>query len=215
MIKVLLVDDQILFLTMLEQVIRADERFELVGCAQNGLEALKRVDTLHPDVVLMDIRMPGMDGLSALQKIKLANPQVKVMMLTTFEDPFSINNAFLAGADAYLLKNMKPAALLSSIYCVANEMMVVHREIYETGLNIENKHSCNSSIQMEVEGTRFTNIDIQVIKLIAEGKTNKEIAIALNYSEGTIKNRVSQLLSKTGLSDRTQISIYALKNQII
>ncbi|MEN1760698.1 response regulator transcription factor [Anoxynatronum sibiricum] len=215
MIKVLLADDQILFLTMLEEIVKADQRFEMVGCVQNGHEAVEMADVHEPDVVLLDIRMPEMDGLSALKKIKEAHPLMKVMMLTTFEDPFSINDAFLAGADGYLLKNMKPAALLSSIFCVAHDMLVVHREIYETGLKRDSQLCSDAKMQMEVEGVQFSKTDLQIVKCIAEGKTNKEIAKALSYSEGTIKNRVSQLLSKTGLSDRTQISIYALKNNLI
>jgi len=214
-IKLLLADDQVLFRTMLEEIVRADKRFEITGCAQNGIEALEMVAVNEPDVVLLDIRMPEMDGLSALQKIKEAYPDVKVVMLTTFEDPFSVNEAFFAGADGYLLKNMKPATLLSAIFCVANDILVIHREIYEITIKSDNQSHKAAKLQMEIEGVRFSKTEIHMIKCIAEGKTNKEIASILNYSEGTIKNRVSQLLSKTGLHDRTQISVYALKNNLI
>lgn len=215
MIRVLLADDQVLFLTMLEEMVRADNRFQLVACAGNGREAVEMTAVHRPEVVLLDIRMPEMDGLAALREIKAAHGEVKVMMLTTFEDPFSINEALLAGADGYLLKNMKPAVLLASIFCVANDIMVVHREIYETGFKLEGQLGGESKLQMEIEGVQFCKTEIQILKYVAEGKTNREIAKALSYSEGTIKNRVSQLLAKTGLSDRTQISVYALKNRLI
>lgn len=215
MIKLVLADDQVLFRTMLEEIIRADQRFDIVGCAENGREAVEKVAINQPHVVLLDIRMPEMDGLTALEQIKNHHPQVKVVILTTFEDPFSIHEALLAGADGYLLKNMKPAALLSAILCVANDIMVVHREIYEHTLKPDTFPQQGGKQQMDINGISFNRAEVQMMKCIAEGKTNKEMATLLNYSEGTIKNRVSQLFSKTGVTDRTQISVYALKNNLV
>ncbi|SFH83036.1 DNA-binding response regulator, NarL/FixJ family, contains REC and HTH domains [Tindallia magadiensis] len=215
MIRLLLADDQVLFRSMLEEVIASDERFQLVGCASNGLEALDLIKANQPDVALLDIRMPKMDGLATLATIKERYPAVKVLMFTTFEDPFSVRESLQAGADGYLLKSMKPPALLAALFCVAQDIMVMHREIYESTLKNNTPSLANHSPTLEIDGIQFTKSDLQIMKGIAEGKTNKEIALLLNYSEGTIKNKVSQLLSKTNLQDRTQISVYALKNQLI
>ncbi|SDY97520.1 response regulator [Tindallia californiensis] len=215
MIRLLLADDQVLFRSMLEEVITSDERFHLVGCASNGLEALDLMKVTQPDVALLDIRMPKMDGLATLAAIKKQYPTVKVLMLTTFEDPFSVRESLQTGADGYLLKSMKPPALLAALFCVAQDIMVMHREIYESTLKNNTPALANHAPTLEIDGIQFTKSDLQIMKGIAEGKTNKEIALLLNYSEGTIKNKVSQLLSKTNLQDRTQISVYALKNQLI
>ena len=215
MIRVLLADDQVLFRSMLEEVIASDQRFQLAGCASNGLEALDLMELRQPDVALLDIRMPKMDGLATLAAIKERYPAVKVLMLTTFEDPFSVQESLQAGADGYLLKSMKPPALLAALFCVAQDIMVMHREIYESTLKAKPSFKPSHSPTLEIDGIHFTKSDLQIMKGIAEGKTNKEIALLLNYSEGTIKNKVSQLLSRTNLQDRRQLSVYALKNQLI
>ncbi len=215
MIKVVIADDQILFRSMLEQMISSDQRFEMVACAENGIEVLDLLSDNKVDLVLLDIRMPEMDGITALKKIKKLYPTIKVLMLTTFEDPYSVHEALLGGADGYLLKNMKPMVLLSAMFCAVHEMVILHREIFENGFQVEQLHDKTKFPRMEIQGVQFSKADIQVIRLIAEGKTNKEIAQIMSYSEGTIKNKVSSLLSKTGANDRTQISIYAIKNKLI
>lgn len=215
MIRVLVADDQLLFRSMLEEMLRKDVEIEIVASAANGSETVKLALQHKPDVVLLDIEMPEKNGVEALKEIKAALPSTKVAILTTFEDLDNIRTSCHLGADGYLVKDMKPNILLMAIKCLYHDIVLFHRSAYSAIISSKGLLPLTSTDRIEFGDMVFDHIDISIMKQIASGKTNKDIAQMLSYSEGTIKNRVSRILSVTGLSDRTGISIFAIKNQLI
>jgi len=213
MINLIIADDQLLFRSMLEEILTKDANINIAASCGSGDEAVAKTLEFRPDVVLLDIQMPGKSGIEALREIKTSLPQVKTIMLTTFEDDKNVALAFELGADGYLIKDLKPDVLIMSIKCIYNDMVLFHRSVYNT---VQSSVMCQkTSEKIEIGDMIFDQIDVAIMKYISVGKSNKEIAQLLNYSEGTIKNKVSKILSTTGLSDRTGISIFAIKNQIV
>lgn len=214
--KILLADDQILFRTMLENVLKKDDEFEVIGAVSNGQDAIEMTVEYRPDMVLLDIQMPVKSGDQALREIKEKVPTTKVVMLTTFEDSENIQSTYLGGADGYLVKDMHPEVLKMSLKCIFHNLYVMHPSVHGTLLKVFQNQKNKSDDTKHVFGNLiFNQTDLAIVKLIAEGKTNKEIALELNYSEGTVKNKVSNILNQTGLSDRTNICVFAIKNNII
>ncbi len=215
MIKVLIAEDQLLFRAMLSEMLTKDHEIELVTSCSNGEEAVNQCCKQKPDIALLDIGMPNKDGIEALREIKSKTPDTKVVMLTTFEDEDKIKSALEFGADGYLIKEMTPDALISAVKCINNDMLVFHRGVQKTlQFSLEFSKKTRDK-KLEIGDMIFDASDISIIKLISRGKSNKDIAMFLNYSEGTIKNKVSRILSVTGLSDRTEISVFAINNNII
>jgi len=215
MIKILIADDQTLFRSMLEVIIGSDKEFELIGSASNGKEALEIALQYKPDVAILDVHMPEMTGIEVLHALKKQLSQTKVAILTTFEEVEHITAATHAGADGYLIKDMKPDVLIMAIKCIYHDLILMHQGAYnvicpENGTYLPHSHEKFSFGDLQIDKS-----DLMIIKQIAEGRTNKEIAKILNYSEGTIKNKVSTILSQTGLPDRGQIALFAIKNNII
>lgn len=215
MIRVLVADDQTLFRTMLEGFLKMDNDIEIVASASNGDEAVRLALEHKPDIALLDIQMPDKTGVEALCEIKAKLPGTKVVMLTTFEDVDSIAASCNGGVDGYLVKDMKPDILIMAIKCINNGIVTIHQGAYSVIFPSKGSGLSNNEGRVEFGDISFNRVDIMIIKLIAEGRTNKEIAQILNYSEGTIKNRVSNILNMTGLSDRTQVSVFAIKNNLI
>lgn len=215
MIKVLVADDQLLFRSMLEEMLKRDGDIDIAASASSGEEAVMLTLQHKPDVVLLDIQMPDKSGIEALREIKAALPDTKVAMLTTFEIVENITAACQYGADGYLVKDMKPDILLMAIKCMYNDIVIFHRGIYSSMLASKAIPFHTSSDKVEFGNMSFDSVDIIIMKQISEGKTNRDIANMLCYSEGTVKNRVSKILFTTGLSDRTELSVFAIKNQII
>jgi DNA-binding NarL/FixJ family response regulator len=215
MIRLIIADDQLLFRSMLEEMLEKDAEIEIAASCSNGGEAVSQALKLKPDVILLDIQMPNKGGIEALKEIKSSLPDTKVAMLTTFENDENIKSACLLGADGYLLKELKPDILLMAVKCIYHDIVLFHRGVYTTLLSSGPLQSKAAEQRFEFGSLVFDSVDISIMKLISLGKSNRDIAAALNYSEGTIKNRVSKILSTTGLSDRTEISVFAIKNQII
>ncbi|MDD3349817.1 MAG: response regulator transcription factor [Eubacteriales bacterium] len=216
--KVLIADDQKLFADMLKKIVETYEAFEVVACAENGRDACQKYKEFRPDVCLLDIQMPETNGIYALKHIKEEFPTAKAIMLTTFSNDENILDAYLNGADGYLLKDILPDALINAIHCVLDGQCVLNKNIQEfvsTSLknSIQRKtlpSNENSEIPVDFQGR-----DLEIICLIAKGMSNRDIATTLNYSEGTVRNRISGILSATGLSDRTQIALLAIKNHLV
>lgn len=217
LIKVVIADDQNLLRDMLKAMLNDDAEIEIVGCASNGHEAVDICEREKPDVVLLDIRMPIVGGIEGLRALKSKNPKLKVVMLTTFEDENNIIDSYKNGADGYILKDLKPQVLVMVVKCIYNDLCVMHRSVHSLMVdNIRSEKSSKVIIQnMGSEDWEFDSTDISIMKQLAEGNNNKEIAGTLNFSEGTVKNRISRILSITGLKDRTQIAVFALKNNVI
>jgi len=215
MIRILVADDHLLFRSMLEEMLKKDDEFDIVASCSNGHEALACCKEKATDIALLDIGMPGKNGIEALKDIKESCPELKVVMLTTFEDDENIKLAVQLGADGYLIKDMKPETLIMSLKCIHSNMVVFHKGAYkllQTAI-VDPQETKNRKIT--VDNMVFDAIDIKILQLIVQGKSNKEIGTILSYSEGTIKNKISKLLSITGFSDRTELSVFAINQGIV
>lgn len=213
-IKVLLVDDHTVVLKGLAFFLSTQEDLTLVGEANNGKEALVKVGETNPDVVLMDLYMPEMDGVEAAACIKKEYPNVKVIVLTSFSDQAHVLPALRAGASGYILKDVEPDQLVEAIRSAYKGNIQLHPDIANTLLSqtlpVEEKEE-EPSIQVDV----LTARENEVLQLLAKGMSNKEIASVLVITEKTVKAHVSSILSKLNLSDRTQAALYAVKNGIV
>lgn len=205
-IKILIADDDYLIRESLKIILGMDEQLEVVDCVENGLEAVESCIKNFVDIALLDIRMPKLNGVEATKQIT-EKTKSKPLILTTFDEDEYIKDAIKYGARGYILKNNSPDKIISAIKTVyyGNTVMqdVILDKIKE-GLDSE-KNPIDESI--------FTERELDIIKAIAEGLSNKEISCKLFISEGTVKNYITNILSKTNLKHRTQIAIYYLKGE--
>ena len=214
-ITVLIVDDQRLIREGIASLLGIQEGVTVVGTAVDGQEAIAKAQELQPDVVLMDIRMPVMDGMAATARIRQQQPGCQVLMLTTFDDEEYIVKSLQAGASGYLLKDI-PAADL------AQAVRLTHTGIYQLDPSVAGKlvGALGKSSEKETAVPppiqhNLTDRELEVLRLIATGATNREIAAQLVVSEGTVKNHVSSILSTLGLRDRIQAALYAHEHHLI
>lgn len=205
--KVLIVDDDALIRDGLKLILELEEDIEVIGTSSNGQQAFDLCRTQKPDIVLMDIRMPVMDGVLGTKLIKEHFRDVKVVILTTFKDDEYIKEAIKFGASGYILKNQSSDSIVSCLRTVVNGNMVFEGEIAATLSNLIKNGK--SSVAKDFG---LSERDFEILKLIGDGMTNKEIANALFLSEGTVRNYVTSLLEKLNLRDRTQLAIFYLKN---
>jgi len=213
MIRVMLVDDQTMLRQGLKFIIEQDSNIEVVGLAGNGKEAFKLCGELSPDVVLMDIMMPECDGVEGTRLIKSKYPNIKVIILTTFNDDENIKSALKNGAAGYILKDLDPDDLILAIKSVAKGMNIMHSDVFDSVVKSVNEEEVIS--QKTESSVHLTEREISVIKLIVDGRSNKEIAAIIFITEGSVKNVVTGILEKTGLKDRTQLAVYAVKNHLV
>ncbi len=211
MIKIMLVDDEKLLRDSLGYILSTEKDIHVVAMVENGIEAIKMCQEHKPDLVLMDIEMPGGDGVTATRKIKEKCPDTKIIILTTFENPDNIMEAFIAKADGYIVKDIRQGDLIYTIRCVVAGLTVIHDSVRNIMVNRFKGLMDRQSVYADVLNER----DTEIIKLIAKGQTNKEIGGELGYSEGTIKNNISRLLVKLDMTDRMQIAIFAMENGIM
>lgn len=210
-IKILIVDDEKLIREGLKIMLSTFDDIDVIGTAENGYKALEICKSKEVDVVLMDIRMKDCDGVMGTRLIKEQFTKIKVIILTTFKDKEYIQDALKYGAFGYLLKDSSHEVIYEGIKTAYMGNMVVHPEVANEIL-INSNYSLNNK---EIGKYDFSDKEIQIIKYIAEGLTNKEISEKLYLSEGTIKNNITNILSKLNLRDRTQIAIFAFKNRIV
>ena len=214
-IRLLLADDHAIVRRGLQLFLKTQPDFELVGEAATGQEVLERVAELQPDIVLMDLHMPVVNGIEATRQIKASHPAVKVIVLTSFSDHDHVLPAVKAGARGYLLKDIEPDELAKSIRQVYAGKVELHPDV--AGLLLEQIANPEDSAP-ERNATPFDELtarEREVLQLIASGLTNREIAEALFITEKTVKTHVSHILGKLGLSDRTQAAILAVKHGLI
>ncbi|NLV76448.1 MAG: response regulator transcription factor [Tissierellia bacterium] len=205
MIKVLIVDDQALIREGLNMMLSLYEELKVVGEATNGKEAVDLVEEKEIDVVLMDIRMPIMDGVEATRVIKERHPYIKILILTTFNEDEYIFQGLNNGADGYVLKDVSSKELVNSIKSIYKGNMLFHGEVAKT---IAGAVKGNVNIQREEDiFNELTPREMEIARLIGEGKNNKEISKILYITEGTVKNHVTKILDKMDLRDRTQLAI--------
>jgi DNA-binding NarL/FixJ family response regulator len=212
-IRVLLVDDDDLMRAGLKAVLSSDERVEVVGEAANGRAAIERVRSLEPDVVLMDVRMPDLDGIAATKEIAAASPEAKVVILTTFEDDDYIFGALSAGASGFLLKRTAPEELLAAIQTVAAGDSLLSPSVTRTVIDRMARQpppDAGSSRLLD----ELTPREREVLELLARGRSNSEIAAELVIEESTVKTHVKRILMKLRLRDRIQAVIFAYESGV-
>ncbi len=209
MIHLLLVDDQIIIRQGIKSLLESKPDFQIVGEAENGEKAIIQVETLKPDVVLMDIRMPVMDGVAATQAICQRFPDVKVLVLTTFDDDEYVSQAMQFGARGYLLKDTPIEPLANAIRSVYQGYTQLGPGLFEKVLPLV-PNTTIPQIPTPLPGfTELTPREKEVLRLIAVGASNREIAESLYITERTVKNHVTNILSRLNLRDRTQAAIFA------
>lgn len=217
-IKVMIVDDQELIRESLQVMLELDESIEIVASVKNGQEALEHYKTLEPHVILMDVRMPIMDGVLATREIKRLNREVKIIILTTFNEDEYIFNAIKEGANGYLLKDISAEKLRETIKSVYNGGSPLTPEVSTKLLNrfAEMARSFDEkSAGPKIKPDLFSERELDIIRLVAKGLSNKEIGDTLYISEGTVRNHISNILAKVDLKDRTQLAVFAYENRII
>jgi DNA-binding NarL/FixJ family response regulator len=209
-IRVLLVDDQCLFREGLETLLSVHKDIEVVGEASNGQEAVDVAAQVQPDVVLMDVRMPILDGVRATRRLKRALPQCRVIVLTTFDDDEYVFDALRAGAVGYLLKDVPSARLVEAIRAAARGESILEPSVAAKVIaEFTRVSSLVPSAQMEQLVEPLSERELEILSLIATGASNREIADQLFIAEGTVKNHVTHILGKLGVRDRTQAALKA------
>ena len=217
MIKVLLVDDQTLIRQGIRLLLEIEPDIQVVGQAADGRLALEQVEALHPDVVLMDVRMPEMDGLAATRLLSASHPEVKVIILTTFEDDETVFEGLKAGARGYLLKDISSEEMAQAVRKVAAGEALIQSRLTRKVLAEFSRLATATDRQSSVKGgpgaetipVALTERELQVLQALTRGLSNREIAEQLVITEGTVKNHVSSLIDKLGVRDRTQAVLKA------
>jgi DNA-binding NarL/FixJ family response regulator len=204
MIRILIVDDQTLIRHGISNLLSMSDKVEVVGDSGDGDGALYLVNQLSIDIILMDVRMPGMSGLDVLRKLNAQGSTVPVLMLTTFEDKESLRQAIKLGAKGYLLKDVSLDNLISSIELVVGGQSVFDNRINAGDSQVKSKGSAHASFEEMYE---LTHRELTIVELVVAGASNKEIAAQLNLKMGTVKNYVSSILLKLNVRDRTQAVI--------
>jgi DNA-binding NarL/FixJ family response regulator len=214
-IRVLIVDDQSLIRVGIQALLSRKPDIEVVGQAGDGAEALRQVAALDPDVVLMDIRMPGMDGVEATRRLVASRARAGIIILTTFRDDANVFSALAAGARGYLLKDTDHKELAEAIREVAAGRALIHPEIASQVLEEFSRLAAHASAPAARPALRderlalLTGRELSILRMLASGRTNTEIGERLAISVGTVKNHISSILSKLDVRDRTQAGLFA------
>jgi DNA-binding NarL/FixJ family response regulator len=232
-VRVLVVDDQQLVRDGIASLLRVQDGISVVGTATNGQEALEQAITLQPDVILMDVRMPIMDGVQATFQILKQVPSCCILMLTTFDDDEYVRDALRAGARGYLLKDLPAQDLAHAVHAVAQGVYQFDASVMERMIEAYSKPNTvqqgeteervasslpktkTNAIPVSLDAAGLTNREVEILRLIATGATNREVADALVISEGTVKNHLSNIFGRLGLRDRTQAVMYAREHGLL
>jgi NarL family two-component system response regulator LiaR len=206
-IRVFLADDHAVVRKGLEALIATQSDMTVIGTAVDGEEAVQQVAVLQPDVILLDLQMPRKTGLEAIQEIKMADPQARILILTSFSEDDTVFAAIKAGALGYLLKDSSPQELIQAIRNVYNGRSSLHPDIALKVIRELNKPPAHLPLTEEP----LTEREVEVLKLVAQGLSNQAIADKLIVSERTVRTHISNILSKLHLANRTQVALYALR----
>lgn len=212
-IKVLIVDDHALLREGLIKILSLEDDLKIIGEAGKGEEAIELTRTLKPNVILMDINMPGVNGIEATKAIKKEFPSIGIIALTIHDDEEYIFELVRAGVSGYVLKDIQPERLVSAIRDVAQGKSVIHPNITAKLLGEFNRLSERKNRPSSFG--ELTMREIEVLELIAQGMANKDIARVLFISEKTVKNHVTSIFRKLNVEDRTQAALYAVKNKLV
>ena len=211
--RILVVDDHPVVREGVCAMLNGDPQLEVVGTSDSGKDALEKLYELEPDLVLLDILMPGMSGIEVTRQIKMARPTTVVILLTMYDSTMYVVEGLRAGASGYLVKDSSPEFVRHAIDAAINGGTIVRSGLLQQairGLPRGSKQSAGDQVDASVE-QRFTMRELEVLRLVAEGSTNREIARELSLAEITVKKHVQSIISKLGVSDRTQAAITAAR----
>ena len=213
MIRIMIADDQELIRESLKVVLDMNPDMEVIGLAENGRQLLELLRGKEPDVVLMDVRMPELDGVLCTRAVKESHPRVKIIILTTFDDDEYVYNALKYGASGYLLKGVSVPELSSAIRTVVSGGSMLNPGVVTKVVKLFNQMAqSNLAVEADEAGVReLSRTERNIARLVGQGLSNKEIAERLSFSEGTVRNNLSAALSKLALRDRTQMAIWAVQ----
>jgi DNA-binding NarL/FixJ family response regulator len=207
--KILLCDDQSVIRDGMEMMLSLEKDFQVIGAAQDGAEAVELAEQKKPDLILMDLKMPVMNGIEATREIRAKFPHIKILVLTTYDDDEWLFDAIRAGASGYLLKDTPRQKIVEAIRGTMDGKSFVDPAIAGKLLNqVASKQTQPTSILAE----KLTERELDVLRLIAKGISNGDIAKQLHLSEGTVRNHVSAILEKLNVSDRTQAAVIAIQH---
>ena len=219
MISIIIADDQRLLREGLQTILQSEDELDIVGICENGLEALQKAKEQRPDVVLMDIKMPIMDGIESMKRIKREVPGTVVLMLTTFAEDRFIVDAMAGGADGFLLKDMPSKTIVQSIHDAMNGGVILPASIAsklaaKLSVLSDSRADAFDEDKLKQNGLAFTERERRIIVLMIDGYTNRQISSSLFMSEGTVRNYISVIYNKLGTNDR-QNAIVQLKGLLI
>lgn len=212
MIKVLICDDQAIVCEGLSRILGMDTGIEVVGMAFNGADALVQIPEAQPDLVLMDLKMPVMNGVVASRKIKEKYPHIQVLVLTTYDDDEWIFDAIRGGAAGYLLKDTPPQELITAIKGTVEGKSYIDPSI---GAKVLTKVAVEKKPEKSPTTFSLSDREYEVLNLLSQGLTNADIAQTLFLTEGTVRNYTSEIFKKLGVSDRTQAAIVAIRHGLV
>lgn len=215
MIRVVVAEDQTLLASMLRQAISRDGEIKVVAVARDGEEAVDCCARHLPDIALLDMRMPGMGGLDAAAVIRERFPGIRIAILTSFQTDDEVSRALGIGVNAFLMKDVQPQDLVAALRQVHRGMYVLHDEAYRRVCSsFRQKVVASMPPRGDAPATELSALEVEVVKCIVRGLSNKEIAGHVGKSEGTVRNCISRLLARTGLQDRTQLAVYAIRENL-
>lgn len=215
MMKVIIADDQVILREGLKIILGMEKDIDVCGLASDGNEAYELCRKFAPDIVLMDIKMPNVNGVDATKRIKNDFPDTKVIVLTTFNDDEFIFDALKYGASGYLLKDATPEKITEAIRTAYTGGALIQPDIAAKVINQFSQMAYGEDItEIDSRVSELTIRELDICRAVGEGKNNKEISKELFLSEGTVKNHVTTILDKLELRDRTQLAIFAIKNRI-
>lgn len=218
MTTVMIAEDQKLLRESFKSIIENNSDIKVVACAVNGKEAYDLCKEYKPDVILMDLSMPICNGTEATKLIKSEFPSTKVLILTASNDKTDVTDAIRNGADGYILKDISTEELILSIKSTSLGLGIINKDILSPiVLNMpnESKNSKNKDIDIYGINISLTERELKIVSMIVDGKDNKEIGASLFIAEGTVKNIITEIISKLQLKDRTQLAVYAVKNGLV
>jgi len=211
-IKVLICDDQEIVCEGLRRILESDDEISVLGSAHNGIEALEQIEKAKPDLVLMDLKMPDMNGVIATRKIREKHPDISILILTTFDDDEWLFDAIRSGASGYLLKDRPRGELISAIKGTVRGGSYVDPAVAGKLLNIIVQSIPQRTPSVDIS---LSDRELEVLRLLAMGLSNADISRRLYLSEGTIRNYMSGIFSKLNVSDRTQAVVIALREGLV
>ncbi len=212
MMKIMICDDQVIVTEGLSRILSTDPSLEVIQIAFNGADALSKIEDEQPDLVLMDLKMPIMNGVVATRKIKEKYPNINVLILTTYDDDEWIFDAIRGGADGYLLKDTTPKELIKAIKGTAQGKSFIDPSV---GPKVLSQISTEKAKEPQTTTFNLSDRELEILNLISQGLTNADISQKLYLTEGTVRNYTSDIFKKLGVSDRTQAAITAIRYGIV